>query len=78
MTSEPDVRRVARRAAFLAEARLVPLDARVGIRAALEQLSCELDCRDAADLLRRPDGRVADAGGAVGARPAQPRRRVER
>ena len=56
MTSQPDVRRIARRAAFLAEARLLPLDARVGIGAVLEQLPRQLKRRDVAGLLRRPCG----------------------
>src|SRR4030095_8927299 len=78
MTSQPDVRRVSRRAAFFAEARLIPLDACVGIGTVLEQLPGELNRGDLAGLLWRSDGCVADAGGAIGPRLAQPRDGVER
>jgi hypothetical protein len=78
VTSEPDVRRVARRAPLLVEARLAPVDARIGVRAMLEQRLRELKRRDRADRLRRSLRCAADAGRAIGAWLAQPGDGVQR
>ena len=78
MPPELDVRRVLRRAAFLAERVFLPADAHVRIGAVLEQRFRQLERGHVARDRRRRMSGVADAGRAVRARASQPGERVQR
>ena len=79
MPAEEQPGRIARRAAERLELHLVPIDADVGIGAALEQLPRELEARDLARRLRRRRRELTGAAGAIRrARLTQPGDRVQR
>src|SRR5205823_948274 len=78
MASELDVRRIARRAAFLAERALFPVRADVRVGAVLEQRLRKVERGHASTRERRRVSSIADAGGAVASRLSQPRQRMKR